>query len=398
MLQTQNANPTQSKIKKMRLIFATKDLELYGRNYQGFPLILNNDLEPLEPTQTFLWHIILTSGTIESKNTWKTYSKDLYDYFSFLDANAIDWRSKAENGLPNPIERYKEWSHGHLELSRSTVNSRIKLAIRFYKWAHKSGLIDHLPFETIKTRTTSNHSFLVHTLKNPNEATTSNILLKNQKKPIRLLTKSQLALCLEKLTNETHTLMLEMICRTGLRQEELRTFPEKYIFDPSRRKDIKEGQMILIDLNPRDIKTKGKKWRTIEIPYSLMEDLWSWSVRSRAARASAGASNSRSLFLTETGNQYGDSALDSIFRRLSKKVGFRVTAHMGRHTYATYRLRSLIASKEFQGDPLLYVMDRLGHASVQTTAKYLEYINMLDGELLSQHEDELDELFNQAVS
>ncbi|TAK82662.1 MAG: site-specific integrase [Aquabacterium sp.] len=386
-------NPT-IELQKMRLIFATNDLELHGRKYKGFPLILNRDLEPFEPVQNFLWHIILMSGSIESTKTWETYSKGLYDYFAFLDANEIDWKSKAGDGLPGPIEKYKEWAHGHLKLSASTVNSRIKLALRFYKWANQAGLIDHLPFETTTTRATNNHSFIVHTLEKPNEATTTKVLLKNTKKPLNLITKPQLALCLEKLENETHKLMLEMICRTGLRQEELRTFPEKYIFDPSKRKDIQEGQMIFINLDPRDMKTKGSKPRTIEIPYSLMDDLWSWSVRSRAIRANVTTINSTTLFLTETGNPYGDSAIDSILRRLSKKTGFRITAHMGRHTYATYRLRSLINSKTFEGDPLLYVMDRLGHSSVQTTSKYLKYINMLDGTLISQHEDELDELFH----
>jgi integrase len=65
---------------------------------------------------------------------------------------------------------------------------------------------------------------------------------------------------------------------------------------------------------------------------------------------------------------------------------------MLRHAYATYTLMSLRKSR-YEGDPLLYVRDRMGHANVATTSVYLHLINQLASELILQHEAELEELF-----
>jgi integrase/recombinase XerD len=379
----------------MRFVLATRDLALLGRSFEGFPLLIGDDGDAMEPAQTYLWHLLGRAGRIGSKRTWEKYGRDIYDYFAFVHANKVDWRTRPESGLPGPLERYIEWSKGTLGLDTKTINGRVRLAIRFYRWALKANLIDALPFDEVVVQTPHDPTFFSHLEVNPGETLSANVLLREPKSVIRLLTKEQVRVCLEVLTNEAHRRMFEVMTRSGLRQEEVRTLPEHYIFDPARRRDLHPQQMIMVDLDPSDMKTKGDKPRTIEMPYSLMEDLWWWSVRKRPARADNHPSGRTfaTLFLTEAGVPYGDSALTSVFNRIKAKVGFNVTPHMCRHTYATYRLRSLKNSKTFEGDPLLYIMDRLGHSSVLTTKAYLSLINQLDGQLVMQHEDELDDLF-----
>lgn len=80
-------------------------------------------------------------------------------------------------------------------------------------------------------------------------------------------------------------------------------------------------------------------------------------------------------------------------KAIEKEVGFPVRAHMLRHTYGTYTLSALRKSADFQGEPLLYVRDRMGHSDVQTTAIYLHLINQLDAQIVLAHEDEMDMLF-----
>ena len=384
----------------MRLVFATEDLNINGQAYSGMPLLLNDECMPMEPAQSYLWNLLTRPGRIGSKRTWTKYGRDLYDYFAFLSANKIDWKMKPINGVPAPIDRYIEWSKGTVKLSRRTINSRIRLVSRYYKWARKNKLIETLPFEEVEISTGSASDFLIHTKAKPTTVISNDLVLKENAPLISILTKKQIEVCLASIKNETHRLILEIITRTGLRQEEARTLPEKYIFDPSRRSDIEPNQMIFVKLDPKEMRTKGSKERYIEIPYSLMEDLWWWSVRQRPKRESKNTSviKSKTLFLTEDGIMYGDSTFTSIFNRLARKVGFPVRPHMGRHTYAVYRLISLKKSKTFEGDPLLYVMDRLGHSSAVTTAIYLKYINMLSGQLISQHEDELDIIFSKETS
>lgn len=57
------------------------------------------------------------------------------------------------------------------------------------------------------------------------------------------------------------------------------------------------------------------------------------------------------------------AAVANLFRRLSRKVGFKVHPHMLRHTHGTELIR--------HGLDVVMVQQRLGHQQVQTTRKYL---------------------------
>ena len=64
------------------------------------------------------------------------------------------------------------------------------------------------------------------------------------------------------------------------------------------------------------------------------------------------------------------SAVRKIFINLSKKLGFRITPHMLRHTHATELIRD--------GWDAALVQKRLGHASVQTTLDSYAHLNQDD--------------------
>lgn len=60
----------------MRLVFATKDLALAGRSFEGFPLLIGSEGWPVEPAQSFLWHTLIESGEALSDLTWEAYGRD----------------------------------------------------------------------------------------------------------------------------------------------------------------------------------------------------------------------------------------------------------------------------------------------------------------------------------
>lgn len=379
----------------MRFILANDHLVVQGRTFDGFPLLIADDGCPMEPAQTFLWDLLGKAGRAQSKATWVKYGRAIYDFFAFCQVNAIEWAKEPQSGLQGPVDRYRDWSKSTVGLNPRTVNQRLRVVVWFYEWALKRGHVKALPFEHYQVTSSAGPGFLSHINDTPGTTTTPKVLLAEKKSIIKFLTKEQVGLCLADLANPTHRLMFSLMVRTGLRQVECRTFPEKYLFDPARRKDLAEGQMTRLTLDPMDMKLKGDRPRDIDVPYSLMEDLWWYAVRHRPSRARQSSSQTNALFLNEEGEQYGDQALTDIFARLEARVGFRVRPHMLRHTYGTYTLLSLRKS-EFAGEPLLYVRDRLGHASVSTTAVYLHLINQLDAQLILQHEDELDALFASA--
>lgn len=380
----------------MRYVLATDKLVVAGRSWKGFPLLINNGGDAMQPAQTYLWDLLGKSGRVSSPKTWDVYGRALYDFFGYVYANKLDWNSPAVEGMPGAIEAYRDWSKGKVGLQNSTINNRLRVIVRFYEWAVRKGHIDRVPFDRVSVQTNRQPGFLAHVDATGGKVETPQILLQQKARDIRILTREQIPLCYEALPNLTHRRMFELMIRTGLRQIECRTWPEKYVFDPSRRKDLKPGMKIRMHLDPADMEIKNSKPRDIDMPYGLMEDLWAYSVRHRQKRERNNKHGDKfpTLFLTENGTPYTKDAMTAIFAKLSKRVGFHVNAHMFRHSYATYLLWSLRKSTTFEGEPLLYVRDRLGHSDVTTTAIYLHLINSLEGHLVLAHEDELDKLFD----
>ncbi len=383
----------------MRLILADDHCVVQRRPFAGFPLLVNDDGTAVEPAQTFLWDVLTTTGRVQSRLTWAKYGRDLYDFFSFISANGLDWRAPPAPGMPSVVDWYRDWSKGELGLDSSTVNCRLRLIVRFYQWALGHGHIEALPFRYMCVSTSRAPGILAHVDISQGEALMPSALLPQKRASIKYLTAEQVAICMRAINNETHKLMFELMVRTGLRQVECRTFPLKYVFNPSRRRDLTPDRMIRISLSPTDMKLKYDKPRDIDVPYRLMDDLWWYAARHRQNRERACDDSNRqvSLFLTESGGQYGDTSFTDIFAALERRVGFRVRPHMLRHTFGTYTLMRL-RKMGFAGDPLLYVRDRMGHSSVTTTSVYLHLINQLDAQLVLQHEEELDALFSEQVA
>jgi integrase/recombinase XerD len=379
----------------VRFVLADKNLVVQGRTFEGFPLLINDDGDAIQPAQNWLWDVLIKSGRTSSKQTWESYGRAVYDFFGFALSNGYDWKQSAEPGMLGAIEAWRDWSRGTLGLQPNTINLRLRIVVRFYEWAVRKGYIERIPFAYVAVRTSRQPSFLAHVDTSGGEFESAAILLPQTEQAIRFLTKEQISASHDALSNPTHQLIFEVMVRTGLRQIECRTFPDAYVFDPERRKDLKPGKKIRLHLDPADMKIKYNKPRDIDMPYDLMEKLWAYSVRRRQGRANNNrkAQELPHLFVTEGGMPYTKDSITSIFRALSKRVGFSVRAHMLRHSYATFLLWSLRKSTTFEGDPLLYVRDRMGHRDVSTTTIYLHLINSLEGDLVLAHEDEIDQLF-----
>jgi integrase len=123
-----------------------------------------------------------------------------------------------------------------------------------------------------------------------------------------------------------------------------------------------------------------------------MGDLWEYSIFDREKRIKSSKPSPKTLFLTRDGNAYSASAIKRVYNSISDKVGFRVTPHMARHTYATYTLHGL-RERGYKGDALMYLRDRLGHSSVTTTQRYLHLAEEIDADLMIAFEEEVNALF-----
>jgi integrase/recombinase XerD len=348
---------------------ATADFVVEGRSFADFPLLLNDEGWPMEPAQSFLWHALVTHGSIESKLTWEAYGRRLYDYFAFLAANGLTWdEGPKPNGL-SVVARYRDWSLGELGLNPSTVNKRLNLVARFYDWCKRQGYVSHLPFGMRDVRTRSHAGFLAHVDRSGGVVSKPMVMARERKPTIKFLIKEQVRQCLGEKFDPSHAILFNLMVRTGMRSCEARTFPLSYVFNPRTRRGLTPGQMIRVNLEPADMHIKYGKPRSVDIPWSLMEDMWTYSLHQREVRRQRSGLPTVSLLLTELGTEFSKGAVVDAMKSIEKKVGFPVRAHM------------------------LYVRDRMGHSDVQTTAIYLHLINQLDAQIVLAHEDEMDMLF-----
>ncbi len=377
----------------MRLVFATQDLTLANRSFEGFPLLIGADGWPVQPAQSFLWHILIESGESLSTLTWEAYGRRLYDYFAFLEANALAWNDETPAHGLSVLSRYRDWSIGELALNPRTVNNRLALIARFYRWAKLNNLIKVLPFREKKTHIVPHSGLLSHVTRPGKERSKISIMLRERKRQMKFLTKEQVKVCLALDDDPSHQILFHLMVRTGLRSCEARSFPLKYVFNPRLKNGLRRGQMISVALEPSDMQIKYDRPRIIDVPWSLMEDMWSYSLHQRQMRNSRGDGSVTALLLTNEGKQYSKDAVVDIMKSYERKCGFYVRAHMLRHTYGTYTLLALRKTKEFEGEPLMYVRDRLGHSDVQTTMIYLHLINQLEAQSVLAYEDEIDMMF-----
>lgn len=381
----------------MRLVFSTDSFVYAGRPRPGLPIMLGDDMWPLQPAQEFLIHRLLGKGKALSRLTWEDYGRRLWDYFAFLHGHGIKWDDCSVNHGQGPIARYKTWSLAEVGVSRRTLNARLRLVIEFYTWAFKHGHIQTLPFGFEVCRAYKGEHLLAHAVDPGAVLERPDVFEREWSAPPDFLALEEIAACRASaaLRRAGPRLLFDLMWRTGLRSCEARTFPLKYVFDPSRRNDCHRGRMIRLTLDPRDMWIKFGKPRQVDIPYSLMQDMHAYTLYERNRLRSVSTQEHAALVLTEYGRPYSRNAVGDMMRAVSAQIGsgFRVTALMLRHSYAVHTLARLRSVPDFKGEPLLYVRDRLGHADVTTTAIYLGQLNQLASGVVIAIEDEFDRMF-----
>ncbi|MEH6437344.1 tyrosine-type recombinase/integrase [Massilia sp. DD77] len=351
-------------------------------------------MHPVQPFQQFLIWKLLGRGVQLSSITWEDYGRRLWDFARFLHANGLAWNEPVYELGKSVVARYRDWSVSELTLSAKTVNGRLRLIVDFYEWAHTRELIDRLPFDYADVRVPQFDRLLMHVDEGERTVGRPNIMLREWTAMPEFLTSDQIRIVRALPLSPTRRLLFELMVRVGLRSVEARTFPLRYVFNPATRRDCAPDRMIRLRLDPRHIHTKFGKARDVDVPYSLMSDLYSYTLYERNRLVNGASQQHRaSLLLTTHGMSFSKDAVAETFRTVSALAGFRVTALMLRHTYAIYTLARLRANPDYTGEPLLYLRDRLGHENVQTTAVYLAQIEQLAGATVLSIADEYEVLF-----
>ncbi len=170
----------------------------------------------------------------------------------------------------------------------------------------------------------------------------------------------------EVLTNEEVLLMMQ---ECGTRWTGVR---DRALIATMYRTGLRVGEALA--LRPVDVNTragcirvlhgKGDRSRTVGIDATALAVVAEWLVVRRAMGFSEGAP----LFCTRDGGSVAHSWPRVVLPRLARRAGLvrRVHAHGLRHTHAA-QLRE-------EGLDLGIISKQLGHASIETTARYLDHI------------------------
>jgi integrase len=266
-----------------------------------------------------------------------------------------------------------------------------------YSWALNRRLIDCLPYETEDRRIHGIPHDLAHVTGGTDTVKRSTLLLDEWDEEPAFLTAGQLKLARPAIRSTSQRLLWDLMARVGLRSCEARTFPEAYVFNPAGRRDLKPGTIIPVRLKPRDMEIKFDKPRTVHVPFSLMEEMHAYRIFERRRLAKPGVELS-ALLLTTCGNAYSKSSAWKVMSDLGKRIGFRIAPLMLRHSYAIHTLLRLREHPGLKLDPLMYVRDRLGHESVQTTMIYLAQIERLLSEEVLAVLGEFDDLYGSGAA
>jgi integrase len=384
----------------MDIFFSTDSFKLNGLSYSGFPILISQNGEVVQEALDFCISHLIKRGRVESKKSWVTYGKALYQFFGWCEANDIDWRDVGNDREDTILAEFRDWNlrpEGG-SLAARTVNARLRLLCAFYRHAANRGWVDSVPYnmETITVRQPK--GFLAHVDASGGKRASADVMLKEARTVIKVLSTQQSVDLLSVISNPTHKLVFRLALTTGMRREELATFPLKYVIDPATY--TKHRSFIRVNLDPRDMVIKRNQPRGIDVPRTVMEDLWQYVIHERHRLEDISGQAQQTLFLTVNGKPFaGDgAALLGVVKEAGKRAGTPyVNVHVLRHTYATQTLYAMMKSKS-QTHALLYVRDRLGHASVTTTEKYVHCFSELEDELMNDYQCEIDAISQEVIN
>ena len=158
----------------------------------------------------------------------------------------------------------------------------------FYKFADVKGL-DRCASLSRPSREIRRHTgFLAHTDASGGKVEVPSPMPRKHKSLVKFLTTSEIKALLHSVAHQPHhQMIIRLALQTGLRREELATFPLAYVVNP-RRSGATE-QNIRVTLDPHDgtgMRTKGDKARVIYMSTRFMSELHNYTVHWRGERAS----------------------------------------------------------------------------------------------------------------
>ena len=363
-------------------MFRTDDtFEYNGGRFTGIPFVLDAQMRDVEHLNSYLLDRSAYGG-LRSDDSRSKAARIIIKFQDFCDRVDVHWLEAERKHL----YRWREELLQPGDRQALAVNECIGRVCDLYEYARDKRLIAELPFGK-KTVPFLRRGGVI--LRN---AQVNELTLKTRQTPVRFLRKEQVPLFIRELANVREILMAREGVQLGMRRDEITRQTIDVLPDPSGHPP---GEMIWMVLDPEKTPTKGHRYREVLLTPALAKDLWEYKERHRPILAEKYrrkyGRETNLLFLSDDGNPLPRNYLNKVFTKAAKRAGMRITPHMLRHTYATYAM--LYAMKTYQEEPALeWVRDRLGHASVVTTERYVHTAKLVSVKLMVDYQRHIDGL------
>jgi len=341
-------------------------------------LILDEDYQVVEPIQRYLSHLC----GCKSPNTVVAYGYDLKAWWEFLYHKHLDWR----NVQLSDLEDFAYWLRVgdtsnvvsvqpvQAKKSERSINRAITAVSMFYEYHVASKTVDFKQFERFFMPMGVGRARFLTGIAKTKLMRKKLVKLKQPKKFPGCLTNEQVETLVNACTRLRDKLIILMLNGTGMRKGELLGLCHEDIgdFDDNSIKVVQR-------LNPNDARAKGKE-RVIPVAPELLQMYNDYLIYEYPEMESDYVFVN--IWEGEVGAPMNLKVLNTMFSRMSKKIGIKVYPHLFRHTYATRLLQA--------GMPFKRVSHLLGHTSVQTTLDIYAHILNNDDlrDIVKQEEEE----------
>ncbi|EXB76398.1 site-specific integrase [Acinetobacter baumannii] len=386
-----------------------------------FPTIIKSNGETWQIASIYFQDLLITQN--KDSETIVNRANHLKNYLRFLEENSLPFDVFPFEQEKRPTYLYFKYLHEQIDsgaYSSSYASESMRNVIKLYKFCIEQKLFgDHVKdraYRTLLTRITQKSQFGDQHTK---EVETTDLAIKVKSRtvtsdeiidggrlhPLTVSEQKILDKYLKKAPVELY-LMCAFALHTGARLQTVCTIKKHHILDLKRNGKINSNDNTYSIKVGKTIDTKDGAIYSLRIPVPMVESLWNYvhseEWMQRAELSFYGASDENYVFLSRYGNPFYTSRVEKILRKqdhsLDKKYSLQIggavrellrklqnemkvnnedirhfSFHDFRATFGLNLLRKLLKQNCPPDQAMLYLKQRMGHKSIETTHIYMQF-------------------------